>query len=320
MKQISQNIIELLQTMNYDEIIFVSSDIISKSNFWVMLLVINYIHEFLELNNDIKEKIKISSNCSNTYIYFKTKPHTKMLVFYFDDMSYSGKQIESSIPKIEDNHKDNFKLYLALGFISKTAINVIKENKPNFNLLKDTEKIISNRETLENWFDKTDTKKICKNYFSIIDTEDDIIYSLFIMIFYTIFCNNKEDYSDLVDNFIHIDNAEVIELFMSLLSISDNGIQCYDNIIPIYFDHKLADGLSTFQKFLRFGTYPNNNSKCEYESLINNCEYIKTDSKYDNLCKKKLTDIEDKFSCPYSYYKKLQYTYHKNKINSKKYH
>jgi hypothetical protein len=103
-----------------------------------------------------------------------------------------------------------------------------------------------------------------------------------------------------------------INSFTNLLSFSNViSIQCHYGIIPIYFDHKLADGLSTFQKLLRFGTYPlNQNDICIHRSLINNCEVPNIDEqKITNLCNFDLIDIPDDTSCPISFYKNIEYKY-----------
>ena len=89
-----------------------------------------------------------------------------------------------------------------------------------------------------------------------------------------------------------------------------NIFQYYELIYSIYFDHKLADGLSIFQKILALGSY----YKCDSSvgtigSLINGCE--KTVYKeYDEILEpnKVIFDFDDEHTCPTAFYKKITYT------------
>jgi len=100
------------------------------------------------------------------------------------------------------------------------------------------------------------------------------------------------------------------QLFQLIPRASIDTLQCNYNIIPIYFDHKVADALSTFQKFLRFGIYPiNYDAECEHESIINNCEPPIDTYTYKNMCKDYLHDIPSEFVCPIPYYKTIIYEY-----------
>jgi hypothetical protein len=84
------------------------------------------------------------------------------------------------------------------------------------------------------------------------------------------------------------------------------GLQCHDSISLIYFDHKIANSISIFQKFLNFGIYPvNNDDECFYTQLIKNCDNKKI---FDSgLCKRELIDIPYKDTCPQIWYKTLIY-------------
>lgn len=98
-----------------------------------------------------------------------------------------------------------------------------------------------------------------------------------------------------------------------------NIFQYYDthyteDLCTIYFDHKIADGFSVFQKIYTFGT--------TYESdknifgLIHGCEKY-----YKNLDLTSLNNIYDiqtviKDVCPKAFYKNINYTYKNEEIPS----
>jgi hypothetical protein len=140
---------------------------------------------------------------------------------------------------------------------------------------------------------------------------------------YDLFVNDNEEYKKLYDIFCN--SSE----FINILGNKDKlirGFQCYAAIIPIYFDHKIADSYSTFQKLLNFGTYPIvKTSTCEPECittpLINNCDnfmkneiiapddelFIQDTNIKKNLCHEIIMDIEAKNTCPNTFYKTFQY-------------
>ena len=89
--------------------------------------------------------------------------------------------------------------------------------------------------------------------------------------------------------------------------------QCMETMIPIYFDHKIADGLSTFQKLIYFGSYPINNycdKSCVRSPLIKKCidNNLKL-AKETSFCENFITDIDDDDTCPKTFYKKIIYNF-----------
>ncbi len=106
-----------------------------------------------------------------------------------------------------------------------------------------------------------------------------------------------------------------------------NTYQCHQDMIPIYFDHKIADGVSTFQKLLYFGVYPiiNDDAKCVLTPLIKSCIDSNIENK-DNIlkgtyaditnvnhCKSLYVDIPNDFTCPETFYKKLVFNFSSDK-------
>jgi hypothetical protein len=91
-----------------------------------------------------------------------------------------------------------------------------------------------------------------------------------------------------------------------------NAYQCYGDMIPIYFDHKIADGMSTFQKLLNFGSYPIQEgcTTCFRIPLIKKC--IDTNIRLNpdkSYCTDMLGDIDDNDTCPATFYKKIIYNF-----------
>lgn len=94
------------------------------------------------------------------------------------------------------------------------------------------------------------------------------------------------------------------------------GLKCNNTLIPIYFQHKFADDISSFQKFILFGTYPiSNKDKCKYTQLIENCDnsnYFKRENENKNLCRTSYSDFttgkNQSDLCTQTYYKQIIYT------------
>lgn len=125
--------------------------------------------------------------------------------------------------------------------------------------------------------------------------------------FYNTFTNHgmNERYKQLYDKFC-INNPSKVNL--------KKGFQCNPKLIPVYFDHKIADFMSTFQKLLVFGLYPidstNQNSKCVISSLIEKCiPNDLTKINYQNKCDKYLENLKEKDACPKPIYKMLKYDF-----------
>ena len=99
---------------------------------------------------------------------------------------------------------------------------------------------------------------------------------------------------------------------------SDNGFQCHEQLSPIYFDHKIADGASTFQKFLVFGTFPvKKNEECQYTQIINQCNNSEKGFK-NTLCTYFIDKIESVY-CPLTFYKTITYSYNQLIYNPSEY-
>lgn len=135
------------------------------------------------------------------------------------------------------------------------------------------------------------------------------------------FWENMEFVSTLESSFlsgIPEDQRDEYQLLFNNICKNFTGVfwrayQCTDTMIPIYFDHKMADGLSTFQKLIYFGIYPMNNpcdKSCVRTPLIKKCVdnnlRINAEIPY---CINFITDISDEESCPQTFYKKIIFNF-----------
>ena len=247
LKNIANEIQSILETQHekYDTIIFEANDNYTKSNTWVLLLLLLEMKCFLENHRNILEKIRVVNT------YNKDIQWEKTVWFYFDDMSYSGRQIAQSI------EKSNNELYIVPIYITPIAKNVILTKNKNVKFLTSTE-IINNIEEDFNTNEKFKNifKQICKN-----DRKNPIYFNF----------------------------------------------GCYESQSLVYFDHKIADFLSTLISIIGFGIYPVNTKLptckpiCETNNLINGCNennYIQKCASFFHIVSK-----TGELDCPINWYK-----------------
>lgn len=107
-----------------------------------------------------------------------------------------------------------------------------------------------------------------------------------------------------------------------IFQIGRVACSCSTKYIPIYFDHKIADELSTFNKILFTGSYPIDkniiNNSCEINPLINGCtNSVDELSKiFDNPCIESVT-LDSEIPCFPTFYKTILYTFNNKVINNK---
>lgn len=288
-KNIVNEIIVFLKnnSMQYQYIYFGGLGNVTKSYTWVLFLFLNEMIDFFMSNMDILYKIKIIDDNITKLIQQRDNTEHKILYLLFDDMSYSGKQIEKSIPT--QSISNNVDIYITLPYISTIASQLIMKRNTNVCFWKNT-----------------------------------IIL---------------ESVSEL---FMQDQDAEIIRIYKSFCKTSTRSkyykaYQCYEDSIPVYFDHKIADGVSTLQKLLYYGIYPieipdedefnydfqninlqqptvnvNENkciATCVLTPLIDICAKNNiTQANNTNYCNIMITDIDDDITCPITYYKTIQYT------------
>ena len=95
---------------------------------------------------------------------------------------------------------------------------------------------------------------------------------------------------------------------------------CREQNIPIYFDHKVVDTVSTFQKLLYTGAWPTSPDHCYNIPLIKGC--LVTFPTYNNNACYTPTyiDIDNQYTYPLTFYKRpgFGYTYKGQDIDRKK--
>lgn len=257
--------------------------------------------------------------CANNQI---TKSNTWILLLFLDEMKEflteneelrNKIKIISTIPSDTEYLSKTIVLYFDDMSYSGTQIsegipkNIDSEKTTNIDIYITTP-IIS----------KTAIEKIHKKNIHIKFWEETTIIGNF----HDIFVDGNEEYEKLYDIFCSI------KTFRQLKNSWDKlirGFQCYNDIIPIYFDHKIADGFSTFQKLLNYGIYPLNHTKtckptCVITPLINNCDnFIKNTDIKEDLCRMIITDIEYDNTCPNAFYKTFRYHLPHSDINDDTY-
>ncbi len=265
-RRVSGEIIYILQSSHteYENIYFEANDSYDKSNTWVLLLCILQMQEFFRSRPDISEKIKIV----NTREYVKLDKKT--LWFYFDDMSYSGRQIALSIP--EPNN--NLDLYIVPMYLTNIARETILQQNNKVKFLENTIIVPNIRDAFLNGLEGERLETLSEIFKRICGYGNNIFY---------------------------------------------NSFQCYEGQSPVYFDHKIADGLSTFQKLLTFGIYPIVKDRadcvpeCNINNLINGCGEIESSWSSENIdifktyCEKKIIDLDESLVCPQVWYKQADF-------------
>ena len=258
--------------------------------------------------------------CANSEI---TKSNTWVLLLFLNEMKdflieneelKNKIKIISSVPDDSTYQKNTLLLYFDDMSYSGTQIseamskNINSEKPTNIDIYITTP-IIS----------KTAKEKIHKRNKHIKYWEETTVIGNF----HDIFVDDNEEYEKLYNIFCSTKMFRQVTISWDKLI---RGFQCYNDIIPIYFDHKIADGYSTFQKLLNYGVYPiNHTSTCEptciITPLINNCDsFIQNTGIEENLCRTIITDIEYKNTCPYAFYKTFRYHSPHGDTNDDNYH
>jgi hypothetical protein len=325
-KSVCENIQQqIINDDKYEVIILCGQSYISKSNLWVLLLSLNCLNEsLLNAIKDNGKEVYICSNCIDVYRELKPlKSKKKIAIIYFDDMAYSGQQINNNTPDPKNeissysndySFKDNVDIFLGIGFISENAKQLLTRNNKCI-IFENTEIILSNENQFYKWLNENSYE------FDMFDEENK---KLAFTIFYKKMCRYY-----IKDNIIpsNISDDKKAILY-DLINIPDEVIDAFncnqDNIL-IYFDHKLADSVSTLYKFLRFGTYPiikdynekDPNSVCKYESIIKGCSPYKVPI---DLCRAKKNEfsLNSEHACPIDFYKKIDYTFNGTKLDEYK--
>jgi hypothetical protein len=298
-----ESIMQIPQNKKY--VIFIpnsedTSDI--KSNLWITAIFIDKINT-LKLNIDIVDIIY-----SNDYNYLQKIIIYQMLNIDFimcDDGYYSGGQVTSNITKININKKYNpkydyitiiynilnnhkiyngeifNKIYCITPFISTYATKRIRELSPKIILLN-TDKI----ETIEERCTKLDL-----NIPELI---------------------NSKTHKPLILNIHKLDDIEIFEKLLNKYfpNLRENSqYNIIEGSMPFYFDHKIADYVSSFPTIYQFGIInikieDRDKKGCRGKNIKDHIIILNTcdgDGAFESLNSKNYTK-----QCLIPYYKKLR--------------
>lgn len=332
----AEEILQKILTEDYTYIIFILSGEVSKSNLWVSLLCMDYWNKnslFFKFASRISI---VSAPPDSKFRAGGTSDigSKKTLFLHFDDMSYSGGQVAQAIRNLwgtPEGYTGRPKLssplidyYLAIPYITDFAWNYIRTNNRGVKKLKSTYLVPSFLQEVTKYHnslppsEKAATEKYLINIYNMC-TEKWFYYS------------SKKHEAFSFNNPPRNEYEKGVWAF-----------HCSSFKSLIYFDHKLADEASIFQKVLFFGSYPINTEEtnpqakysrpnlkvrgkyrlpvCEHESLIQGCaidpkvlESLKQEQK--NACRNyiqygpKKWNINQNVVCPKTFYKGISYTF-----------
>jgi len=251
-------------------VILVIDGLFNKSNTWVTLLL------WPTIRSHVTHIVKTPFEAWTIY----TKSGVKTLVIHPDDCTYSGSQFglalqtfdlqTNIIPHLiqtKNSNPGHFNYYMCFPYISSTAIR-------NLNAAYFGEK---NNDNVINYLKIPKSTTIIHSFHkqlgqSIGDVKRDLLFNLM----------GRE--------------SETPEAVL---------FQWTENTHAVYFDHKLADSVSIFNKLLAFGPYRNpDENKIITSNLIENCgkfKYIPSD------VTEAFTDFNDDGVCPSAFYKFIKY-------------
>ena len=220
-----------------------------KSNIWISSILIDKI-DTLNLDINILDIIPLDdSNYNKILAYSLLYEYIDFIIC--DDASYSGLQLYVSIHKFNEEHKLKIKIYCLIPFVSKRAIKRLSEI-PNLILL----------------------------YSDIIQNIKDRCAGLTWVYNYNLKLKNGDIINPKFDNFNDQLSFYLKKHFPNLnQKPADKNLTHYElnNNIPIYFDHKIADHISSFPIIYHYG-YIKHEGICRPKNvlLFNNCDAVAT--------------------------------------------
>ena len=255
---------------NLDYVICIPMDVENitnqKSNIWITSILLDKINKKELLNINIKNILYSTDDNYYALIYLYSLLNINFLIF--DDGSFSGSQMEADINNIYYNMVyDKSKIFCIIPYMSNNAIKLLN----NINNIYIKIIYIEIIETVTERCNKLNIKSL-----NLVNTNREL---------QTFNINNSQTLNKLLNEF-----------FPNLRNNFKYNI--VNRNMPFYFDHKIADYVSTFPIIYQYG-YVRPSSKCKEKSipLIANCENIPT---LESLNKKIYNE-----QCIIPYYKKL---------------
>ncbi len=279
----------------------------------------------------------------------------KTMFLHFDDMSYSGFQIGDSIARIWYDANKNFGLapgkqgtasavgagaensaytfdyYIATPYISTSAVDHLKRDRvitAGVKFFKSTKIYPTFWRELVDYYDKLkpSRKQPYGDENIIVNAIHDLCSGEAFHLSSLKQPTNENYYTGKASEWRKHEQfyEEHEDIVKGIFAFRCNGRK-----VLIYFDHKLADDISTFQKVLYFGSYPVNNDKpCEAESLITGCQPAQELQSWMNQtginsCRNyieskgaKESNLDQRYICPPTFYKQIDYTAYGNQLDT----
>ena len=278
---ISQEVMPLIAS---NEIVFfVIAGESDTSNTWCTLL---FFGELLKLGlASYRNKICVIHDAeANTLMKFITEnKERKAVALHFDDMSYSGNQLDASVPTtINTDELPNFSYYICISYITKFSRNRLL--KYNVSFFQNTELVPDFEESVNDYYrDQPDVidriKSVCTRFYKGMD-------------------NLKP------------------ALFQKIIPFKrgHNAFKCYygSGQAAVYFDHKIADYVSVLSSLFSKGDYPPN---IDYDSVLQSVERDKSiPSLRSGSLISSCNSAETEFECYKTFYKRFNYTFNGVKV------
>jgi len=261
----------------YEYIYFLIPEEINKSNTWVTLLFAHYMYDAIIDNDIFNSKIRITTNILNVAEKcFNNGNPIHVLCIYCDDMSYTGSQLYSNI-RLRKNY-----------FNGETAF---LENMSVFIAIPYLTPLVTTKLKDVKYVEYSENSIFINRY---ID-ELSIKYGE----------TNPTEVKDVIDIMVNLKQKH---------KLSNDACMGSVGYTAIYFDHKVADELSTFKKVLFTGAYPvKDQTDCSKNPLILGCDSEVIDYK----CNSALY-IDYELECYPSFYKKIKFKINNRQIKSSK--
>ena len=230
----------------------------------------------------INNKINVSSCIKNVFDHCKSCDN-KILIIYFDDMSYSGTQISLSLPDKKSSY-NNINIFLGVSFISKIALNRIND-KCDINLFPSTILIQSLYTTFVEQSNSDEYDENLRLYNRMIYNE-----------------SKKDIYSKEINHGLATIDLQQLIYFDHKIADIYSTLQkfIYFGSYPLFNESDICISIPLIKK-------------CKDNNIL-----YKSTLKDLNMCKQSITDVHDEYTCPKTYYKQFDYTYKGQKLEDAK--
>ena len=261
---------------------------INKSNFWVSLLAFKFLKDIID---DIYYEV--------TDVYNKTMDKRsplykrKVRCIICDDCAYTGQQIEF-ITKFRNDY---------LQFPGKTTPPDVHE-----------------KEWL-NWYDFVNIEAdVFTNKISIKDFSVDLVIPYMSIIAQSRL--RKIPYIKIPDDCVvfPIFSSQIVgKIPVEVLDEFKTTFQYHENISAIYFDHKIADAVSTFNKIYLLAPLFNCSVSGNNVPFIEHCDNVITKNINEYNYYIDLDPVLGKNACPPTFYKHIHFIFNNKLVDSNMY-